>query len=380
MPYPVPTSEAASRIGRANRRTDTKPEQRLRSLLHRRGLRFRKDLLVRSGGVRTHVDIVFTRQRLAVFVDGCFWHSCPEHGTSPKSNTSLLGAEARSERRPGPSCGRGAPAKRRLGRAPDLGARGRPEAADRVEARAPPHHQLSVVTPIARFGLGARSHPSRPGGRPPARLVRGGRRAASPPSQRFRLPLHPEGELVSFRTLWRTRVRFRQRSASSTCSPASVASTTRSPASAVSASSRSSSTRSADAVYRRRSRRWSRRPSSRTSARSRGSTPDPDADELDDEAIRRLRPRARRALRGVPVPAVLQVGLPEGRARPHPRDPVLRRHVDRHRAAAAVRDPRERPQPRRAPTHGHVGDDRRVAARRRLRRVRRARRHVTAPA
>lgn len=88
VPYPEPTSESASRIGKANRRTDTKPEQRLRSELHRRGLRFRKDLLVRAGDVRTHVDAAFTRRRLAVFVDGCFWHCCPEHGSSPRSNTA----------------------------------------------------------------------------------------------------------------------------------------------------------------------------------------------------------------------------------------------------------------------------------------------------
>lgn len=87
VPYPEPTSAAASRVGRGNRRSDTKPEQRIRSELHRRGLRFRKDMLVRAAGVRTHVDVAFTRQRLAVFVDGCFWHACPDHGTSPKSNT-----------------------------------------------------------------------------------------------------------------------------------------------------------------------------------------------------------------------------------------------------------------------------------------------------
>jgi len=86
VPYPVPTSEAATRIGLANRRRDTKCEVRLRSELHSRGLRFRKDLLIRAGTVRVHPDIVFTRASIAVFVDGCFWHSCPEHGRVPKSN------------------------------------------------------------------------------------------------------------------------------------------------------------------------------------------------------------------------------------------------------------------------------------------------------
>lgn len=86
VPYPTPTSAAASSVGRANRRSDTKPERILRSELHCRGLRFRKDLLVRAGDVLTHPDVVFTRARIAVFVDGCFWHGCPEHGSTPRSN------------------------------------------------------------------------------------------------------------------------------------------------------------------------------------------------------------------------------------------------------------------------------------------------------
>ena len=51
------------------------------------GYRFRKDLYLRLGTVRVHVDIAFTKQRVAVFVDGCFWHCCPIHGTQPRSNT-----------------------------------------------------------------------------------------------------------------------------------------------------------------------------------------------------------------------------------------------------------------------------------------------------
>jgi DNA mismatch endonuclease (patch repair protein) len=86
VPYPEPTSEAATSIGKANRRTGTKPEVRLRSALHRRGHRFRKDHLLRAGTVRVRPDVVFTRQRLVVFVDGCFWHGCPEHQHLPRSN------------------------------------------------------------------------------------------------------------------------------------------------------------------------------------------------------------------------------------------------------------------------------------------------------
>lgn len=90
-PYPTPSDPAASAKGKANRRVDSQAELRLRSALHRRGLRFRKDLLVRFDGGRTHPDVVFTRARVAVFVDGCFWHRCPLHGTTPKSNVNYWG-------------------------------------------------------------------------------------------------------------------------------------------------------------------------------------------------------------------------------------------------------------------------------------------------
>jgi DNA mismatch endonuclease (patch repair protein) len=71
---------------RANRRVDTAPERALRSALHRRGLRFRKDLKMVLADGRVRPDIVFSRVRLAVFVDGCFWHRCPQHGRTPNAN------------------------------------------------------------------------------------------------------------------------------------------------------------------------------------------------------------------------------------------------------------------------------------------------------
>ena len=87
LPYPTPTSPVATKKMRSNRRADTKPEVLLRSVLHRSGLRFRKDFAIRlPTGKVVHCDIAFTRRKLAVFVDGCFWHCCPEHGTIPKSN------------------------------------------------------------------------------------------------------------------------------------------------------------------------------------------------------------------------------------------------------------------------------------------------------
>jgi len=91
VPFPEPTSASASAIGRANRRTDTQLEVALRSALHARGLRFRKDHLVRAGETKARVDLCFTRARVAVFVDGCFWHVCPQHHHAPKSNSGYWG-------------------------------------------------------------------------------------------------------------------------------------------------------------------------------------------------------------------------------------------------------------------------------------------------
>ena len=73
---------------RAIRRRDTKPELALRRALHGQGYRYRKDYrLDLDSGARVRPDIAFTARRLAVFVDGCFWHCCPEHGNQPAANT-----------------------------------------------------------------------------------------------------------------------------------------------------------------------------------------------------------------------------------------------------------------------------------------------------
>jgi DNA mismatch endonuclease (patch repair protein) len=61
------------------RERDTAPEMALRRELHGRGLRYRVDLAA-VPGTRRRIDIAFSRRRIAVFVDGCFWHGCPEHG------------------------------------------------------------------------------------------------------------------------------------------------------------------------------------------------------------------------------------------------------------------------------------------------------------
>lgn len=84
--YPAPINEGRSRNMRANRRADTKPEVALRSALHRLGYRYRKDFQLNLGEVKVRPDIVFTARKIAVFVDGCFWHVCPEHGREPTTN------------------------------------------------------------------------------------------------------------------------------------------------------------------------------------------------------------------------------------------------------------------------------------------------------
>lgn len=63
----------------ANRSRDTQPELAVRRLLHARGLRYRV-AAAPLPGLRRRADIVFTKQRVAVFIDGCFWHGCPSHG------------------------------------------------------------------------------------------------------------------------------------------------------------------------------------------------------------------------------------------------------------------------------------------------------------
>ena len=82
---PKASSEAARRQMRATPQRDTPAETSIRSELHRRGLRFRLHRRLIPGFRRT-ADIVFPNARIAVFVDGCFWHGCPKHGTLPRSH------------------------------------------------------------------------------------------------------------------------------------------------------------------------------------------------------------------------------------------------------------------------------------------------------
>ncbi|WP_336603865.1 very short patch repair endonuclease [Agromyces seonyuensis] len=70
---------------KANRGRDTQPELAVRRLLHAVGLRYRVNFRPIPRLNRT-ADVVFTRQKVAVFIDGCFWHGCPEHYQRPVSN------------------------------------------------------------------------------------------------------------------------------------------------------------------------------------------------------------------------------------------------------------------------------------------------------
>jgi DNA mismatch endonuclease (patch repair protein) len=80
---------------RAIRRRDTGPEMEIRSLLHRAGLRYRVDHRIGTGRSAPRPDIAFTKQRIAVFIDGCFWHQCPEHATMPKANRDFWAPKLR---------------------------------------------------------------------------------------------------------------------------------------------------------------------------------------------------------------------------------------------------------------------------------------------
>nr|WP_269429872.1 DNA mismatch endonuclease Vsr [Microbacterium oxydans] len=96
-----PSATTSSRM-RSVRRSDTGAELAVRRELFARGRRYRINLPpVRE--IRSRADIVFTRHRLAVYVDGCFWHQCPLHASAPRSNSAWwaekLAANVRRDRR-----------------------------------------------------------------------------------------------------------------------------------------------------------------------------------------------------------------------------------------------------------------------------------------
>jgi DNA mismatch endonuclease (patch repair protein) len=72
----------------SNRGRDTRPELAVRRLLHAAGLRYTVDVAPLPS-LRRRADLVFSRRRVAVFIDGCFWHGCPQHYTVPQTNSEF---------------------------------------------------------------------------------------------------------------------------------------------------------------------------------------------------------------------------------------------------------------------------------------------------
>jgi DNA mismatch endonuclease (patch repair protein) len=79
------SSKARSRM-QSQRARDTAPELKIRRLLYSAGMRYQVDRAP-IVGLKRRADILFGSSRVAVFIDGCFWHSCPEHGSRPRANS-----------------------------------------------------------------------------------------------------------------------------------------------------------------------------------------------------------------------------------------------------------------------------------------------------
>lgn len=101
---PVPgESWASSPTARAtmlaNRSRDTKPELAIRRILHSSGLRYRTHFAPLAEHRRYRADLVFTRRRIAVYIDGCFWHGCPIHHSAPRANAGYWSEKIEQNRR-----------------------------------------------------------------------------------------------------------------------------------------------------------------------------------------------------------------------------------------------------------------------------------------
>lgn len=91
-PAPNASSAGVRAVMQANRKKDTGPERALRSHLHRMGLRYRLHARPEPG-IGCTADLVMRPVRVAVFVDGCFWHGCPVHGVRPRTNRGYWDAK-----------------------------------------------------------------------------------------------------------------------------------------------------------------------------------------------------------------------------------------------------------------------------------------------
>ena len=95
---PPPSSEAAGRRMRATRRSATAAEELVRAELDRLDLAYAVDQAP-IPNLRRRADVVFANERIAVYVDGCFWHGCPTHGTWPKANADFWREKIEANRR-----------------------------------------------------------------------------------------------------------------------------------------------------------------------------------------------------------------------------------------------------------------------------------------
>ncbi|MCD0453363.1 very short patch repair endonuclease [Actinocorallia sp. API 0066] len=92
------STPASRNVMKANKNRDTKPELALRSAIHKRGLRYRVDARPVEG-LRRRADVVFPREQIAVFSDGCYWHGCPEHYRPAKRNNQEFWSDKISKNR-----------------------------------------------------------------------------------------------------------------------------------------------------------------------------------------------------------------------------------------------------------------------------------------
>lgn len=95
---PVASSNAALNRMKAAKPRDTTPEMALRQVLQEMGFAFSVDFSPIEG-LRRRVDILFVEERVAVMIDGCYWHGCPQHGTWPKQNAEFWKAKIKANKR-----------------------------------------------------------------------------------------------------------------------------------------------------------------------------------------------------------------------------------------------------------------------------------------
>ncbi|MFI0463221.1 very short patch repair endonuclease [Saccharopolyspora sp. 5N102] len=91
------SSEGTRKSMQANKGRDTKPELALRRAVHTLGLRYRVSTRPLPA-IRRTADLTFSRAKVAVFLDGCFWHGCPEHHTQSATNSEFWAEKVRRNR------------------------------------------------------------------------------------------------------------------------------------------------------------------------------------------------------------------------------------------------------------------------------------------